>query len=161
MQTAACFPAVMPRPDLTDLGELTVSENVTVEAMMHMGAYEGFKRHIALIGKTFSVTRRGLRRLYLAHFKQVIGTFAVEQSVAAMGRYGQALIEDVLVVGLHPRYQKLQLEFPIVGLGSSTMLCGRRCFPALYRWLGGRGLELSWCDDEGWRSLSRFLLIGT
>lgn len=129
-----------------------------MEEMTRAGKYDGYKPNIDLICKHFSITRRGPRKLYLAHFKEEMGSEEVEKAVVAMGDKELALVEDLLAVGAHPKHKELQRKFPIICLGSSAVLRGHRYVPYLCRWFGRRKLYLG-CDDYGWYDRCRVLLV--
>lgn len=159
VRVALSLPKLTPDPDIIELGELTVSENATVEEMTRAGEYDGYKPDIELICKHFSITARGPRKLYLAHFKKDMESEQVEAAVAAMGDKELAPVEYLLAVGAHLKHKELQREFPIICLGSSAVLDGLRRVPCLFGWGVGRGLDLR-CYDFGWRDGCRFLLVG-
>lgn len=145
-------------PDIIELGELLVSETATIEKITQAGKYDGHKPHIDRICQNFSITRRGPCKLFLAHFKMNMGNEILERVVAAIDDKELAPVEYLLAVGMHPKHKKLQLEFPIICRGSTTLVNGIRCVPCLSSYPGGRWLVLhedlaDWADD------CRFLLI--
>lgn len=157
IRVALGLPKLTPDPDITPLGELTVVDAATTEEMVRAGEYNYANENITTAN--FPITRRGPRELYLVHFKKDMGSEQVEAAVAAMGDKELALVEDLLAVGAHPKHKELQREFPIICLGSSAVLNGRRYVPSLYGWVDERRLDLI-CYDAEWLGGCRFLLVG-
>lgn len=146
-----------PDPVITELGELVVSDKLTIKEMIQAGEYDGNKHNTDLVCQHFSITRRGPRNLYLVHFKKDMDSKRVERSVAAMADKELALVEDLLAVGAHPKHKELRREFPIICLGSSAKLGGHRYVPCLSRSSTMRLLELIYYG-YGWHDEYRFLL---
>lgn len=96
------------------------------------------------------------RSLVLVHFDDVMTSEAVEAWAKENG-YEPAFIEDVLAVGSCPEYWELQRQFPIVTLGSSAVILGKRLVPYLRGNGSVRNLYLYWCEDV-WDARFRFLL---
>ncbi|MEX1112172.1 MAG: hypothetical protein WEC84_01805 [Candidatus Andersenbacteria bacterium] len=157
VRVALGLPKLTPDPDIIELGELTVSEKATTEEMVRAGEYNYANENITTAN--FPITRRGPRKLYLVHFKKDMDSKEVEAAVEAMGDKELAKTEDLLAVGAHPKHKELQREFPIICLGSSAVLFGRRSVPCLGGWRDGRGLRLG-CYGGGWVGGCRFLLVG-
>jgi hypothetical protein len=157
VRVALGLPKLTPDPDIIELGELTVGEKATTEEMVRAGEYNYANENITTAN--FPITRRGPRKLYLVHFKKDMDTKEVEAAVAAMGDKELAKVEDLLAVGAHPKHKELQREFPIICLGSSAVLSGRRSVPSLDGWSDERELDLD-CYDGGWPGICRFLLVG-
>lgn len=88
----------------------------------------------------------------LFHFGRNIDSDEVERELKVAG-YRSATITELLAFGA--RFQNEQRRYPIVALGSSTTLSGRRRYPVLY-WHGGRSLNLSDGSDR-WDGFCRFL----
>lgn len=159
VRVALGLPKLTRDPDIIELGELTVSENATMEEMTRAGKYDGYQPNIDSICQHFFITRRGPRKLYLVHFKKEMYTKDVEFAVAAMPDKELALIEDLLAVGAHPKHKELQWEFPIICLGSSAVLSGARRVSYLGMWDGRRKLNVDYHDFR-WLGNCRFLLVG-
>lgn len=146
-------------PDLMELPGIVIPEGATIASLKAAGEYDNqsvdAKKYIT--GKYFKVTVTGDRRLSLIHFGKHMENRHVEEVVEKMG-YVAALAEDLLAVGSHPEYRKLQLQFPIVALGSFVPMKGLREVPCLGRYGSGRGLRLVWGGGE-WGRLCRFLIV--
>lgn len=106
----------------------------------------------------FKVTVTGSRHLYLAHFGKDMSNEALDQAFATLTGKQEALIEDILAVGAHPRHRELQRQFPITTRRPSVMVEQRVRVPCLDGWGGGRGLGLG-CRGNGWSGRWRFLLV--
>lgn len=157
VRVALGLPKLTPDSDIIELGELTVSDKATTEEMVRAGAYNYANENITTAN--FPITRRGPRKLYLVHYKKDMDIKEVEAAVAAMGDKELAKTEDLLAVGAHPKHKELQREFPIICLGSSAMLDGRRLVPYLCGWHDERRLDLRY-DGSRWNGSCRFLLVG-
>ena len=157
VRVALGLPKLTPDPDIIELGELTVGEKATTGEMIRAGEYDYANENITTAN--FPITRRGPRKLYLAHFKKDMTSEQVEAAVAAMGDKELAKVEDLLAVGAHPKHKELQRKFPIICLGSSAVLDGSRRVPYLHRWPDERRLYLYYYG-HGWGGHCRFLLVG-
>jgi len=147
-------------PDLTELEGIVIPDGATIASLKAAGEYDNqsddAKRY--LTDEHFTVTVTGSRRLFLAHFDKVVTSEHVEAVAKEMG-YNVGLAEDLLCVGAHPEHRGLQRQFPIIALGSSAVVHGKRGVPYLRRWGDGRDLYLRWYDSE-WNGYCRFLLVG-
>jgi hypothetical protein len=144
-------------PDLTELGGIVLPElSRSLTDRINDGGYDWTKGDIT--AKRFPLTlAAGPRPLVLAHFNKVMTSQKVEEWAAANG-YDVALIDDLLAVGAHPGYRELQRQFPVLALGSSAVMDGRRYVPYLGRSGASRVLSLDWYDDPG-SDCWRFLLV--
>ena len=119
------------------------------------GAYDWFNNDIT--EKRFPLTlSAGPRELATVWFKRNVKIEYVEQWAAANG-YEVALIDDLLAVGSHSEYKELQLQFPIIALGSSSVVGGHVLVPYLC-WDGSRRLLFLNYRGIEWRDDCRFLL---
>lgn len=107
----------------------------------------------------FSITlNAGPADLFLAHFGDDIEMESEEvEAWAEANSYEVAYIEEELAVGAHHEHGKLQLQFPIVALGSSAVVDGRARVPYLSGSDAERYLGLDY-RDGAWRGRYRFLL---
>lgn len=158
VRVALGLPKLTPDPDIIELGELMVTEKATIEEMTRAGEYDGYQPNIDLICKNFSITRRGPRELYLAHFKKEMSNDELDKAIAAMGDKEDAPAEYLLAVGAHPKHRELQRQFPIIARGSSAVVLGYRGVPCLYGRGARRDLRLHWGGGD-WDGVCRFLLV--
>ncbi|MEO6077176.1 MAG: hypothetical protein ABIP54_00115, partial [Candidatus Andersenbacteria bacterium] len=143
-------------PDLMELNGIILPEqSVTFGDRITKGAYDW--KNDDLTEKRYPLTlSAGPRNLVLAHFNKVMTSKQVEAWASENG-YEVALIDDLLAVGSHSEYKELQRKFPIIALGSSAVVGGRRHVPDLSRSDSRRFLYLLWYFDA-WRGGCRFLL---
>jgi hypothetical protein len=144
-------------PDIMELKGIVLPEqSVTYGDRIAAAGYDW--KDDAITEKLFPLTLpAGPRNLVLVHFNKVMRTKTVEAWVKENG-YELALFDDLLAVGSHSEYKELQRQFPIIQLGSSTEVGGRRSVPGLFRDGSRRGLSIGWCGD-GWTGRCRFLLV--
>jgi len=149
---------LFPDPVVTELPGITLpDQSVTYGDRIAAGGYDWEDDDIT--EQRFLLTLpAGPRNLVLAHFNKVMNTQEVEQWGKENG-YELALFDDLLAVGSHPEYKKLQRQFPIIQLGSSAEVSGSRCVPCLDESDAERRLCLSWCNDTDWNDDCRFLLV--
>lgn len=143
---------VLPEPTITELVGVTLAgSEVGLGDQITAGGYDWFNDDITV--ERFPLTLpAGPQYLVLAHFDADVESEQVETWAAAHG-YELALIDDLLAVGS----QELQRKFPIVALGSSAVIRGRRFVPCLDWDDSCRPLDLiCWAGD--WREYCRFLL---
>ena len=147
-------------PDLMELEGIVIPEDATIASLKTAGEYDCQSDYAKqyITDEHFKVTMTGSRRLCLAHFNKVVTSEHVEEVAKEMG-YKVALASDLLCVGSHPEYRELQRQYPIIALGSSTVVDGDRRVPYLDRWGDERDLRLPWFGLE-WHNDCRFLLVG-
>lgn len=136
---------------------LVVDYSRTVQEMINAGNYgwtdndimeKHFPLPTELNGKQVSVSTK------LFHFNRSISS---KNAIAEMDKagYRPATLTELLALG--EAYPELQKEFPIVAFGSVWRVeSGGRRVPVLYFDDDGRGLDLSWFDDD-WYGDCRFL----
>lgn len=149
----------MSHPEITKLPGIVIPDDATIETLK--AACECNQSDYAkqyLTDEHFKVTVHGPRKLFLAHFKKNVTNEHVETVAKEMG-YNIGLVEDLLCVGAHPQHRELQRQFPIIALGSSTVVRGSLRMPFLHRWSDGRRLDLR-LDAYGWDDFCRFLFVG-
>ncbi len=147
---------VLPEPTITELAGVTLpGSEVGLDAQKKAGGYDWMNSDITV--ERFPLTLpAGPRDLFLAHFGIDVQSEEVEAWASANG-YEVSPIDDLLAVGSHSEYRELQRQFPIVALGSSTVVDDERHVPYLYRYDSKRNLNLAWYDDV-WNAYYRFLL---
>lgn len=147
-------------PDLTKLTDIVIPDDATIATLKAAcGCKESDYAKKYLTDEHFKVTVHGPRNLFLAHFKKNVTSEQVKAVVEEMG-YKVALVEDLLCVGAHLEHRELQQQFPIIALGSSTVVGSDRLVPFLSRWGDDqRHLDLGSSDDKG-GGYCRFLVVG-
>lgn len=143
-------------PNLMELTSVVIpDQSVTFDDRIAKGDYNW--KNDDLTEKRFPLTlSAGPRNLFLAHFDKTMTSEKVEAWAKENG-YEVALIDDLLAVGSHSEYKELQRQFPILALGSSTVIDDERHVPDLSRVGSERYLRLYWYVDD-WSGLCRFLL---
>lgn len=91
----------------------------------------------------------------LVHLNRNISSDNAETEIKKRG-LEPAKIEELLAFGA--KYPELQRRFPIVALGSVTLVAGNRYVACLYRVVARRSLRLFFWDDD-WRAVYRFLAV--
>ena len=100
---------------------------------------------IVELSSSLSRIAQSARDLVTAWFqREVVSEFVDDW--AKINGYESALIDDLLAVGAHPEHGKLQLQFPIVALGSSAVVDGSRRVPYLDGGGSERYLRLDYRD---------------
>ncbi|MFA6100515.1 MAG: hypothetical protein WC750_06660 [Patescibacteria group bacterium] len=145
------------KPALTQLiGVVLPPKDKSLDDRIKKGGYDWHATKIT--AHKFPVTRdTGPQPLFLAHFGVDVNSDEVEEWSKANG-YAVANNDDLLAVGSSEQYKDLQREFPIVQLGSSTVVYGRRYTTYLCGGRSGRRLHSCFIDDCIWHSSNRFLL---
>jgi hypothetical protein len=143
-------------PSIVELAGVVIPESeVTLSQRIDAGKYNWFNDDITEKRFPLSVPS-GPRHLVLVHFGKDMSSEGVVKWATDNG-YEVSPIDDLLAVGSHVEHKELQRQFPIVALGSSAVVYGRRSVPCL-TWHGlGRGLHLHWYDGV-WDDYGRFLL---
>jgi len=91
----------------------------------------------------------------LVHLAQYMSTEAV---LAELDRRGLRPATHEELLGFARKYPELQRQFPIVALGSITLIGGHRRVAYVRRSDDGRDLDLYVADDD-WRDDDRFLAV--
>lgn len=139
---------------------ITVDYGMTLEQMVEVGHYDWANPEIDwanpdITASCFPITGEGKKELVaeVIHFNRDISS---EDAVTELG--GMALrpgtIEELLAFGA--AFPEMQRKFPIVELGSSCEIGGKRSVAYLDRYDSERSLSLDWWDD-GWDRDYRFL----
>ena len=135
-------------PDLTELVGIVIPEDATVDTLKSADAFDSesdyAKQHFT--SGNFNVTVHGPRNVSLAHFKKNVTSEHVEAVAKKMG-YEVALVEDLLCFGAHPEHCKLQEQFPILALGSATVLGRSLDVPCLDKFYDIQSLDLFCCHS--------------
>ena len=128
-------------PQLMELEGIRIPDDATIETLEAAGKYD-YKSKVAdryITSQQLRITVHRHRQLYLAHFvNDVVPSQAAVNTAHQMG-YAVGLIGDLLAIGAHPDYRNLQLQFPIVALGSFVLVNGDRLIPFLRGQKGKRG----------------------
>lgn len=150
---------LLPEPDITELGELSIADDVTPEGMLvaYSGVTYNYPRQ-NITSDNFPITHRGPSRLSLIHFKRPMSSEEVKQEVAAMDGKALASVGDLCAVNAHPFHTDWQRQFPIICLGYVAVLQDTRHVLCLDGEYGGCGLDIRRYDDE-WEDYCRFLLV--
>lgn len=143
---------------VTSLGTIRLpAKKLTLSERIQRGKYDYTNDHIT--ADRFKITLGANRRkLALIHFNRNITSKEVEKWVKANG-YEVAQIEDLLALGAHKKHCDLQRQIPIICLGSSAVVGGRRYVPCLYGSGDRRSLNLGWYGGGGWGDCRRFLVV--
>lgn len=91
----------------------------------------------------------------LYHFNRSISSEDAIKEIEKDG-FRPARIWDLLDYGA--KNPELQIQFPIVALGSVAQVGGSRRVACLDMGNAGRGLDLYWFEDD-WRGIARFLAV--
>ena len=144
-------------PIITEIGEVIMPEQATVEELVCAGNYDAYANP-EINNHFFQITCHGRRRLFLAEFKIHKDIDSVRKQVAAIGNRKLALMEDLLAVGAHPDYRELQRQFLIICLGADYWVRQFRRIPFLFAREGKRGIDLMFFSIK-WHENTRFLLV--
>lgn len=140
---------------------LTIDRNMDLREMIHAGTYYEVNENIV---KHFSDPKgSGLAEVeaLLVHPGRDLVTDEALRAITEAGCV-PAGIEVLLAFGANPKTRMLQLQFPILALGSTwTSGRGDTFVPYLYCDKGNRHLYLGWCDQgrRHWTGSCRFLAI--
>jgi len=114
-------------PPLTELKGIVIPDDATIESLVtalmtvRKATRKSLFVHERITSEWFKVTVHGPRRLYLAHFNEVMACEDVAEK--AIGEsYKLGLIEDLLCVGAHPDYRDLLWDNKVFALGSYTFM---------------------------------------
>lgn len=136
----------------------------SIPEMMAGGQYDYKNKNIP---KVFTRTDpRPQVDMALVHFnkrmtsKQVEEWLLAEQAQGRMIGYELARIEHLLAIGMDQRFASMQRNFPMIALGSSAEVEGKRKVPLLHGFRGERSLYLDFWDHE-WDDGCRFLFVRT
>ncbi|MEX1112291.1 MAG: hypothetical protein WEC84_02405 [Candidatus Andersenbacteria bacterium] len=145
-------------PTVTELTGVALPESsITFGDRIADGKYDWINDDIT--EKRFPLSLPGgPRQLAVVHFGRLVNSSQEVEQWAANNGYEVALIDDLLAVGSHPEYKELQRQFPVIALGSSAVIGGRRFVPYLYGNDSERDLYLYWYDYD-WFVSCRFLLF--
>lgn len=161
-------------PILTELKGIVIPDDATIKSLKDGGGYHAMSDYareylrrkgeystmsddVMLAEICPEVTVHGPRNLSLVQFKHEVTSKNVETFAEERG-LNIALAEDLLCVGAHPEYRKLQLQFPIVALGASAIFCLMRQVLCLYKWEDKPSLSMFSYKSE-WPKEYRFLLV--
>ncbi len=156
VRVAVGLPKLIPDPVVTELPGIVLPDpSVTLGDRIAAGGYDWFNDDIT--PARFPLTLpAGPAPLATVWFQRDMQAGEVEQWTATT-EWEVALIDDTLAVGSHAEYRELQRQFPIIALGSSAVVDGRRHVPYLYGHDTRRYLPLDWYDFS-FRDGCRFLL---
>lgn len=133
----------------------TVDYGLSLAAMIQLGKYDWMNSDIT--AERFPIKGEGQKNVQfeLVHFNRGISS---EDAAAEMKKRGlrPARIEELLSFGA--KYPELQLQFPIVALGSVAEFGGGQRVAYLYRGDARRYLDLRWWSG-GWGARCRFLVV--
>ncbi len=139
------------------LAEVDYSQSL--QTMIKAGKYDWVNQDITEEKFPFVNTGIETAKLQLVHLDR----YATNQEVAKeIEEQGFRVAELPWLLFLGARYPDLQRKFPIIALGSSSVLPGGHyCVPCLREyWRGGRHLYLAWYGPS-WSKDSRFLVTCT
>ena len=151
--------SVQPKPQylvFDSVHSVTVNYNLSLAEMIEAGHYDRGDADITV--ERFPVKGESTQKLAveLVHFNRAISSENTIQELDAMG-LRPATIEELLAFGA--AFPDLQRKFPIVALGSSSIIRGNRLVPCLYEDDSmRRRLNLYW-GDIGWDGYYRFLAV--
>lgn len=132
---------------------ITVNRGLSLKEMITAGEYDWVNPEIT--PERFPITGTGENKLKaeIIHFNCDMSS---EDVVAKLDKVGlrPGSIEELLAFGA--TFPDMQRKFPIVALGSSARVDGRRRVAFLYGGDSGRGLNLDYWGD-GWGGFYRFL----
>jgi len=142
---------------ITHLGEVTIADHETLASMALTADYGGFQTHIDAICR-HKVTVRGSRRLHLVQPITRMDTSEALQALSKEDSVELAQVEDLMAVGMHPKFKHVVCQGEVISLASPIIHEGKKCAPRLID-LNGR----IWLDfaifNRVWSSSSTFLLV--
>lgn len=149
---------ILPEPKITTLaGVVLPDKSLSLAKRIKAGEYTGGVDG-CITADRFPITlEAGPADLVTAHFGVDMEDTAVDAWMKAHLEYQDALIEELLAVGCHREHRNLQVEFPIIARGSSTVVNGSVGVPYLGYWDDGRDLRLDY-RYGWWAAGCRFLL---
>ncbi|MEK7520415.1 MAG: hypothetical protein AAB581_04220 [Patescibacteria group bacterium] len=132
---------------------ITLNHTLSLTDMIAAGHYDWVNDDIT--AEHFPVKGKGAAELAveLVHFDRSISSGDAVKEMEKMG-LRPATHEELLAFGA--KYPDIQREFPIVALGSSAQIHGRRFVLFLFRYGSERFLSLFWWDSF-WGADYRFL----
>ena len=149
--------------EIVELPGIIVPSVTTIEALRDAGDYDPSQSDYVkrwFNRDRFKITVQGPRNLFLAHFDKEVPSEQAEKAVSREN-YRGALVEDLLCVGAHSEHRRLQLQFPIVALGSFTISRKHPFVPILDSHDDKRTIDLVRNDDDHeWYIEYRFLVVG-
>lgn len=136
-----------------DVYPIVVDYSLSLAQMIAAGRYDWVNSDIT--SERFPIVGTGTVALdgQLEHYGRNVSSEAVLSDMDQKG-LRPATMPELLVFGV--KYPEKQLGFPIVGLGSVALVCGRRRVGSLDRHDRKRYLALPWFDRV-WGGLYRFL----
>ncbi len=134
---------------------VTVNYDLSLAEMIKVGKYDSVNSGITK--KHFPVNGEGTNEVVteLVHFNRFIGSDEVIRELDKRG-FRPATIEELLAFGA--KYPEMQIQFPIVALGSLWRHLGHRDVPYLWGASRGHDLNLDWFEN-GWEGHYRFLAV--
>lgn len=147
------------RVAVADPNILEVDYSITLEQMIGAGKYDWKNENIT--SSRFPVKDEGVVQFEfkLFHFNRTTTSEKVEKAIREedeTNSWEPAQIEHLLVFGA--KLPEEQRKFPVIALGSSAQLVGRRDVPCLCGDDSRRNLGLAWWV-AGWYGHCRFLAV--
>jgi hypothetical protein len=133
---------------------ITVDHSLTLEQMIAAGNYDWVNSEIT--AECFPVKEGGTEELIpeIVHFGR--DTPSSEAVVVELDKRGLRPGDHAELLAFGAAYPDEQRKYPIVALGSSAQVSGRRYVLCLGRYGSRRHLNLDWWSD-GWDGDCRFL----
>lgn len=141
----------------TYLGEVIIADHETLNSMAITADYGGFPLHIDAICQR-KITVRGSRRLHLVQPITRMDTSEVLHALSREDRFELAQVEDLMAVGMHPKFKLVAAQQEIISLATPMTYDGNQRAPRLIYRKGKLWLEFA-VFNRVWSGPSCFLLV--
>ncbi|HBE90324.1 MAG: hypothetical protein A3G57_03070 [Candidatus Andersenbacteria bacterium RIFCSPLOWO2_12_FULL_45_8] len=132
---------------ITEIGEVSIPDDVTTEKLIRAGKYSYVNRDIT--SENFPITCWGARKLFLMQLTKEAECYKVQKEVMSLGNKRLALTGDLLALGAHDIFREVMRRAALViCLGSVHKV--RDCPRALFLFNRGNavGLDLKFFYDK-------------